>query len=156
MVRQTKKQVEVKPESKSILDNPAIQKKFLDTVRLGATIADACGVCGFSDDLLRLYLKRNSDFSESYYAARHEAKVSCVASIRKAATGNWQAAAWFLERSDPETWGRTQKIILKCEPDLLKRLQAQADASGVDLASIFEAMINEFATIAPGNSETDA
>lgn len=154
MARQNKKQA-AKPE-KFNLDNPNIQKKFLDTVKLGATIADACGVCGFSDDTLRRYLDKNASFAESYYAARHEAKVSCVASIRKAAIGNWQAAAWFLERSDPETWGRTQKIILKVEPDLLKRLQTQADSSGVDLASVFEAMINEFAAIAPGNSETDA
>lgn len=154
MVRQTKKQVVVKPESKSILDDPKIQEKFLNTIRIGATIADSCGVCGFSDDTLRRYLVNNAAFAESYYKARHEAKVSCVTSIRKAATGNWQAAAWFLERSDPETWGRTQKIILKVEPDLLKRLQAQADASGVDLASVFEAMINEFANVdREGHSE---
>lgn len=44
-------------------------------------------------------------------------------------------------------------VILKVEPDLLKRLQATADASGVDLAQVFESMINEFSHISAADSE---
>lgn len=153
MPRQSKKQPPQR-EPKSILDNPEIQKKFLDTVRLGATIADACGVCGFSDETLRLYTKRNMDFLASYMQARHEAKVSCVASVRKAAIGNWQAAAWFLERSDPEKWGRTTKLILDVDPAILRQLQQVATEKGVNLAAVFEEMINEFANVdAEGNRQ---
>lgn len=154
MARQTKKQA-AKPEPKSILDDPTVQTELLNNITLGATIKDSCGAAGLSEDTLSRYMKAHEDFADTVKKARHKAKIACVGSIRLAAKdGNWQAAAWFLERSDPETWGRTQKIILKVEPDLLKRLQAQADAANVDLASVFESMIQEFAHVdAAGNSE---
>ena len=84
--------------------------------------------------------------------AIYESLDSWVASGNPAATNAYLKA--MERRAKLQGLDAPTHIILKVEPDLLKRLQAQADASGVDLASVFEAMINEFANAdTAGNSE---
>lgn len=46
-----------------------------------------------------------------------------------------------------------EKQELQVSIGLLKNLKKSADTAGVDLASVFESMINEFANISAGNSE---
>lgn len=47
------------------------------------------------------------DFRAAVESARSQAEVRAVALINQAAQGGtWQAAAWFLERSHPQRWGR--------------------------------------------------
>lgn len=136
--------------------DPAVKEQVLNILSAGATMKDAAAYVGVTDDTLRNWMKADSEFSASVGKARVQGKIACVGTIRQAAKSNWQAAAWFLERSDPENWGRTTKLLLKVEPDLLKRLQATADASGIDLAQVFEAMINEFGSISVGDSEAES
>lgn len=45
-------------------------------------------------------------FLASFKKADSAAKVRNVAIINDAARTHWQAAAWYLERRDPENWGR--------------------------------------------------
>ena len=48
--------------------------------------------------------------------ARAEGEIRNVAQIASAARDNWQAAAWILERSAPERWGRVStKLRLPAE-----------------------------------------
>lgn len=50
------------------------------------------------------------EFLEAVESARAQAEIRSVALIQKAAQdGTWQAAAWFLERSHPQRWGRIQR-----------------------------------------------
>jgi len=49
------------------------------------------------------------DFSDAVKKARAKAQVRAVAIINLAAPTNWTAAAWFLERSDPDHWGRKER-----------------------------------------------
>ena len=48
------------------------------------------------------------DFSDSIKKGRAERENEAISTIQKAADKSWQAAAWYLERSNPEDWG--QKI----------------------------------------------
>jgi transposase-like protein len=51
------------------------------------------------------------EFLEAVEKARSQAQVRAVGLIQKAAIdGTWQAAAWFLERSDPQRWGRYGRV----------------------------------------------
>lgn len=51
------------------------------------------------------------EFLEAVEKARSQAQVRAVGLIQKAAIdGTWQAAAWFLERSNPQQWGRYQRM----------------------------------------------
>lgn len=44
--------------------------------------------------------------------ARSHAVVRNVALIQKAAEDSWQAAAWYLERTNPKKWGRHETVEL--------------------------------------------
>ena len=51
------------------------------------------------------------DFVEAVEKARSQAEMRNVALIQKAAMdGTWQASAWFLERSYPKRWGRSDRV----------------------------------------------
>lgn len=51
--------------------------------------------------------RRYVEFVEAVESARAVAQVQMLAVVRRAAAeGAWQAAAWFLERSNPQQWGR--------------------------------------------------
>jgi hypothetical protein len=51
------------------------------------------------------------EFVDAVEKTRAQSEVRAVALIRKAAMeGTWQAAAWYLERSHPQKWGRMQKV----------------------------------------------
>lgn len=134
--------------------DPVIEKKLIEVLTSGATVKDSCAFVGISTEQFYNDLKRFPDFRDAIEKARATAKVSSVAVIRKASQTNWQAAAWFLERSDPTNWGRKDVLIqLGLDPALLKDLKAKADAANVDLASVFESMLNEFANLSAANSE---
>lgn len=49
--------------------------------------------------------------------ARAQAEVRAMATIQQAAPENWQAAAWFLERTAPEKFGRRERINLEGSTD---------------------------------------
>jgi hypothetical protein len=50
-------------------------------------------------------------FRERTTRARAQARVAYAAVIRRAVNeGDWKAAAWFLERSEPEEWTKRQRL----------------------------------------------
>ena len=57
------------------------------------------------------------DFSDAVEKARAAAVVDNLEVVRAAAlNGTWQAAAWFLERTQPQFYGRQQKIEVEHAP----------------------------------------
>ena len=55
-------------------------------------------------------------FYDSVKKAEAKAVARNVALIQRAAQeGNWQAAAWWLERRYPEEWGKKDKLNLKTD-----------------------------------------
>ena len=64
-------------------------------------------------------LKR--EFYETIKKAEKDAIARNVALIQRAAQdGNWQAAAWWLERKYFEDWGRKDKVDLSADKDGFK------------------------------------
>ena len=57
------------------------------------------------DDTEHLYVR----FYQEVEKARSEAEIRAVEVIRNAMPNNWQAAAWYLERTNNPEWGRTVK-----------------------------------------------
>jgi len=71
-------------------------------------------------------LKR--EFYETIKKAEKEAIARNVALIQRAAQeGNWQAAAWWLERKYFEDWGRKDKVDLSADKDGFKIVVEYAD-----------------------------
>ena len=71
-------------------------------------------------------LKR--EFYDTIKKAEKEAIARNVALIQRAAQeGNWQAAAWWLERKYFEDWGRKDKVDLSADKDGFKIVVEYAD-----------------------------
>lgn len=85
-------------------------------MRGGNYLQTAAAYAGISYQTLRRWVLKADDpnappeyveFKEALEKARADAEVASLAKIQKAASeGAWQAAAWYLERSRPEQWGR--------------------------------------------------
>jgi hypothetical protein len=100
---------------------PRTAKRIVESIREGNYIGASCGTAGIdistyykcvasskSDDAPRGFVQ----FSEEVAIARTEAENRMVECIRTPAdNGSWQAAAWWLERSQPSRWGRQQRIL---------------------------------------------
>lgn len=85
-------------------------EQLIEVVRAGNYISVACGAVGIAKSTLYEWIKTKPEFSNAIKKARHEAQARNVAIIAKAATKQWQAAAWYLERKHPEKWAHKQKI----------------------------------------------
>lgn len=102
----------------------AVHKKIVDFVRKGNSVTDAGLRSGLGKDLIWYWLECGKKQPERYpeYAqlvadieqARAEMRGDIVDNIvtvgTSGAPGTWQAGAWYLERTDPENWGRKDKV----------------------------------------------
>jgi hypothetical protein len=95
---------------------PALADNLVTMLRAGNYIEVACRAVGVHRRTLSLWLARGragapgdevfAELAERVDVALAEGEVRNVAQIAAAARENWQAAAWILERSYPERWGR--------------------------------------------------
>ncbi len=86
---------------------PATAKKITDAIRVGATFRLACMYAGISEDTFMAWRKRYPDFADAINQAEGAGAAAWLGMIEKAAQeGNWQAAAWKLERKYPREYGR--------------------------------------------------
>ncbi len=85
--------------------------------RAGACVETAAAAAGVGSSTVHSWIRRAEDhpddcgepfleFLDAYKKARAEAELDAVHVIRGAWSTHWQAAAWYLERSHPERWGR--------------------------------------------------
>lgn len=101
--------------------NETRHETIVEAVRKGNSKANAFRLAGISVDTGTEWLRYGRDKSEEYpyYAklyqdveqALAEYEASRVSLVTTAAdTGSWQAAAWWLERRNPDEWGRHDRV----------------------------------------------
>ena len=97
---------------------PETQKKIVQAIELGASYELAANYAGVSYDAFNDWMNKGrsqqsgiySQFYHDIKAAEGKGAVGWLEKIESAANdGNWQAAAWKLERRYPEAYGR-QKL----------------------------------------------
>lgn len=87
--------------------SPEVVQRIVQAIGLGATYDLAAKYGGVSIDTFNVWRDSKSEFSDALKEAEGRAVVGWLAKIEKAATdGNWQAAAWKLERRYPHDYGR--------------------------------------------------
>jgi transposase len=112
---------------------PEVQSAVMEALSAGNYLETAAQYAGIGASTLYLWLDRGRaekerldidteaepveseqkfvEFLETVEKTRAQAEVRAVALVRKAAIdGTWQAAAWYLERSHPKKWGRSQRL----------------------------------------------
>lgn len=108
---------------------PERQATIVRLIRAGNYLETAACAAGIDRQTLRVWLKRGAreaagvynDFVVAVDEAAAVAEARSVAIIAKAAETQWQAAAWFLERSRRDRWGRqptikAEEVELSIEP----------------------------------------
>lgn len=98
------------------IHDPALRKRILDALRTGSTYAHACLYGGIAFNTFNEWMKKGEaarsgvyrDFYDEVKKAEGDAVVKWLAIIDQAAVrdGQWQAAAWKLERRYPSEYGR--------------------------------------------------
>lgn len=110
---------------------PETHERIVELVRAGNYIETAAGAAGIHKTTFYNWLDRGQnerdrlranpdaepdvdesiflDFLNAIEKARHEAEARNVAIIQKAAISTWQAAAWYLERTQPKKFARMEK-----------------------------------------------
>lgn len=96
--------------------NAALTDRVCAALRAGNFIGTACHIAGIGETTFRRWMRKaEADdaspelraFRRAVKRARAAAEAEALRNIQAAAErGTWQAAAWFLERSAPERWGR--------------------------------------------------
>lgn len=107
-----------------------IYDRIVLAVRGGAYLDDAAAYAGIAERTLYLWLARGRDaearadtgeslsaddrlllgFQRDVARARADATIRNVTLVQQAAQTTWQAAAWWLERTNPRKWGRHETV----------------------------------------------
>jgi hypothetical protein len=72
----------------------------------GCSLKVAAQYVNCAPNTIRREVEHNADFGQRFRDARLQAQLSPLSAMRKAAADHWRAAAWMLERTDPEHFGR--------------------------------------------------
>lgn len=102
---------------------PAVREKIVQALRGGAHRSTAAQFGGVSHTTLRnwMLLAESPDappeyveFAEEVQKAEADAEIIRLARLNKAgADGSWQADAWWLERKNPEKWGKKDRTQME-------------------------------------------
>lgn len=112
---------------------PEIIEKVLNAVAVGAPFTHACNYAGINFDTFNEWRKTYPEFSEQLKEAEGRAAVGWLDKIETAAKeGNWQAAAWKLERRYPHDFGRRDRMpvdVSELDAEIEQRLEGMASRS---------------------------
>jgi hypothetical protein len=90
--------------------SPEIEQAILASLQIGNTREDSALAVGIDRVTLWRWIKE-ATFRNAVEKAEAMARQRFVGQIAQAAAnGNWQAAAWNLERRDHEHWGRRDRV----------------------------------------------
>jgi hypothetical protein len=106
---------------------PDVEARIVEAVRAGNYIETAAAYAGIGKSTLYEWQAKYPDFADALQRARAEAEVRDVTLIRQAARTQWQAAAWWLERSFPQRYGRRDKLEVTEAPAIDVSLYTDAE-----------------------------
>ena len=89
----------------------------------GLTPEQAARNIGCALKTVRREAKRDSDFRQQITTARRSAAVDPIKLVRQAAGSHWRAAAWLLERTEPDRFG--PRSAKSCRPEQVEDLVAR-------------------------------
>lgn len=101
--------------------------RLIEGLTAGMSRRGACERASIDQSTFETWLKRYPDFSDAVVTAEAEVELRAVLTIRQAfSSGDWKAAAFWLERRRNKEWGRQVKV------ELISRVREMAQAAGLD------------------------
>jgi len=93
------------------------QREICALVSAGCSLMTAARYVGCSTTTIRREALRNVAFDDRLRRAELTAQFSPLQAMRRAADKHWRAAAWLLEHTDPDQFGR--RYATQCSPDVM-------------------------------------
>jgi transposase len=128
---------------------PEVQDKIVTALRAGNYQETAATYAGISVPTFYRWMEQGAtpdadviyrEFREAVEKAKADAEVRDVALIdRAAADGNWQAAAWKLERKFPNRWGRVNRTEVTGADGGALKVEVDHKAALLDLLGLSDA-----------------
>ena len=87
----------------------ATQQMFCAMVSVGCSARRAAKLCGVGESAIREREKNDPHFREQYLNAKQIREITPLRQIKEAGGKSWRAAAWTLQRLDPEEYGPRNK-----------------------------------------------
>ena len=89
--------------------SPAQEVAILNALRVGNTRRASAAAAGVSHETFYRWLA-NVTFCDEVIKAEADAELRFLGQVATAAKTSWQAAAWWLERSRPDQYGRRTNL----------------------------------------------
>lgn len=121
---------------------PKLQETICTYIKQGYTIEQSCALSGITPRTYYNWIKRGKQaktgkffqFFQKAKQAEEIAEAKYLATIIQAAAGNpsegvrgdWRAAAWYLERKNPDRWSKTEKLQQDIRADVKQRTDLRA------------------------------
>jgi len=130
--------------------DPVVTQKIVDLIRAGNYLEVAATAAGIHRTTLHRWVRlgreqkrgRYHRFLLSVEKAQAESESRDVALIAKAATDDWKAAAWRLERRSPRRYGQRVQISVQEELEsTLDRLERNLDPQAYE--KVLQVMASE-------------
>lgn len=98
------------------LFSASLQRRIVALLTKGHTVKTSCGAVGISERSFHTWCRAKPAFLAATERARATGRMKIVESILDC--GDWRALSWYLERSDPESWARSQprEIVIAYQP----------------------------------------
>jgi hypothetical protein len=94
------------------------RSELIRHVAQGASLAQAARIVGVSLRTVQRQAKTDDEFHHDLELVQDDAPVNPERQLNRAARAHWRAAAWMLERSDPDRYGK--RPAKSCSPDKLR------------------------------------
>lgn len=95
------------PGRPRVLDEPK-RREICALISAGCGLEDAARYVGCSCATIRREQLRNPEFKERLRKAECFQQLAPLEALRKHAANSWRAAAWLLERTNPDRFGRSK------------------------------------------------
>jgi hypothetical protein len=82
-------------------------------VHMGSSLEGAARYVGCATSTIRREARRNPEFGQSLRRSSYSAEIAPLQAMREFAKNHWRAAAWLLERLDPERFAKPNLRFLK-------------------------------------------
>ena len=119
-----RRMVTVRGQKHPTVYSKTVHKKIVSEVAKGKSVSDAGLLAGLGKDVVWTWLENGrkrpeqyphfaelvADIEKARAEKRGEIVERIVATGLSGQPGTWQAGAWYLERTDPENWGRKDKV----------------------------------------------
>lgn len=114
--------------------SPEREQAILNALRVGNTRRAATAAAEISTPTFYVWLE-DLAFLEAVQKAEADAEQRFLGNVAKAASsGNWQAAAWWLERRKHDDYSRRDKVDMTV--DVTREAERIASASGLEPSEV--------------------